>query len=58
MTDEEVKKDPWKALRDYADKLTPEQFDYCVHAWPDTALVFCADKLSDEQKQYCEDRTK
>ena len=54
MTDEEVKKDPMKAIRFYADELTAEQLDYCVREWPDTALVFCADKLTEEQKQYCE----
>ena len=29
MTDEEVKNNPWGALVYYADKLTPEQKQYC-----------------------------
>lgn len=29
MTDEEIKKDPWAAIEHCADKLTPEQLDYC-----------------------------
>lgn len=58
MTDEELKKNPWKALRSFADKLTPEQLDYCVHKYPLTALKYCADKLTEEQKKYCKEKTK
>lgn len=58
MTDEGIKAYPWTALRDYADELTPEQFDYCVRECPDTALTYCADKLSNEQRDYCEEKTK
>lgn len=45
---------PWTALRFGADKLTPEEFDYCVHEDPWTAIKYCADKLTNEQKKYCE----
>lgn len=55
MTNEEVEKDMSMALTLYADKLTPEQLDYCVRARPMTVLVFCAEKLTEEQKQYCEE---
>ena len=54
MLDEEIKKYPWTALRDYADKLTPEPLDYCVHELPWLALIYCVDKLTNEQKKYCE----
>ena len=55
MTDEYVKKFPWLALENYSDKLTPEQFDYCMHKDPWAALKFCEDKLTEEQKRYCEE---
>ncbi len=58
MTDEEVKYRPGTALRFYSDRLTPEQFDYCVRDSPLMALKYCADKLTEEQKQYCKKRTK
>ena len=58
MTDEEVKKAPWLALENYSDKLTPEQFDFCVRKSPRIALEYCVDKLTEEQKQYCKKRTK
>ena len=57
-TDEEVKRDPWNALQFWADKLTPEQFDYCVHECPSTALEWNSDRLTEEQKQYCEEKAK
>lgn len=38
MTDEEVKKDTEKAIKNFSDKLTPEQLDYCVREWPWTAI--------------------
>lgn len=49
---------PSAALRFGAYKLTPGEFDYCVHEDPWTALKYCADKLTPEQKQYCEEKTK
>lgn len=49
---------PSYALRFRADKLTTEEFDYCVHEDPWTALKYCADKLNKEQKKYCEEATK
>ena len=58
MTDEEVKNNPSVALVYHVDKLTPEQFDYCVHEVPWRALELYADKLTPEQKQYCEEKTK
>ena len=58
MTDEEIKKRPWFALEKYSDKLTPEQFDYCVREWPWAALLYCLDKLTPEQKKYCKEKTK
>ena len=56
MTDEKVKKSPSYALVHFADKLTPEQFDYCVRACPATALLYCPDKLTAEQKKYCKEK--
>ncbi len=53
MTDEEIKKRPWLALENYAEKLTTEQLDYCIHEMPLTALKCCADKLTPEQLEYC-----
>ncbi len=58
MTDEEVNKRPMTALKYCADKLTPEQFDYCVHREPWAALEFCAARLTDEQIKYCEENTR
>ena len=58
MTDEEIKNSPSLALAFCADKLTPEQFDYCVHRDRWAALKFCADKLTPEQLDYCKERTK
>ena len=58
MTDEEIKKNHWAALEFCADKLTPEQFDYCVREKPLTALVYCANKLTPEQLDYCKEKTK
>ena len=58
MTDEEIKNSPSTALILLADKLTPEQFDYCVHERPSTALAFCAEKLTKEQKKYCKEKIK
>ena len=58
MTDEEVKNHPWNTLAYYADKLTPEQLDYCVRECPITALLYFSDKLTEEQKKYCEEKTK
>jgi hypothetical protein len=46
---------PWTALKNEADKLTPEEFDFCVHKSPSVALAFCIDKLTKEQKRYCKD---
>ena len=56
MTNEEIKKFPWLALENYSDKLTPEQFDFCVRERPSVALEFCSDKLTEEQLAYCEER--
>ena len=53
MTDEEVKKFPWSALEEYSDKLTPEQFDYCVREESSYALKYLADKLTPEQFDFC-----
>ena len=58
MTDEEIKNNPSSALTLLTDKLTPEQFDFCVHERPVTALAYFSDKLTDEQKKYCKERTK
>ncbi len=44
---------PWTALKNEADKLTPEEFDYCVRNDPWTAVKYCAKKLNNEQKRYC-----
>lgn len=41
------------ALMYYADKLSVEQFDYCVRQKPLIALDYCADKLTQEQIDYC-----
>lgn len=49
---------PSYALRFGADKLTPEEFDYCVREDPWTALKYCADKLNKEQLDYCKENTK
>ena len=49
---------PSAALRFCADKLTPEEFDYCVREDPWTALKYCADKLTKEQLDYCKEKTK
>ena len=53
MTDQEKKNCLWDNIVYNADKLTPEQLEYCVHEWPRTALAFCADKLTPEQFDYC-----
>ena len=55
MSNEEVRERPAPALKYFADKLTTEQFDYCVRKAPWTALEYCADKLTTEQKQYCKE---
>ena len=55
MTDKEVYEYPAIALMRYFDKLTPDQFDYCVHKCPSTAFRYFADKLTAEQKKYCEE---
>lgn len=44
---------PWTALKNRADKLTPAEFDFCVHEDPWTAVKYCAKKLNDEQKKFC-----
>jgi hypothetical protein len=44
---------PWTALKNRADKLTPSEFDFCVHEDPWTAVEYCAKKLNDEQKKFC-----
>ena len=44
------------ALAYCADKLTPEQFDFCVYKSPLVALGFCAEKLTKKQKRYCVER--
>lgn len=56
MTDEEVNKNPSAAIAYYADKLTPEQFDYCVRKFPSTALKNYSDRLTKEQLDYCEEK--
>ena len=43
---------PWTAIKNEADKLTPEEFDFCVHEDPWTAVKYCAKKLNNEQKRY------
>ena len=58
MTDEKIKNSPWMALMYFTDKLSEEQFDYCVRACPSTALKYFSHKLTPEQKQYCEEKTK
>lgn len=58
MTDEEVKNFAWLALELYADKLSAEQFDFCIRECPATALMFCSERLTEKQKQYCEEKTK
>ena len=58
MTDEGVKNNPYIFLKYFSDKLTPEQFDYCVRKMPATARTYCADKLTPEQLSYCKEKTK
>ena len=58
MTDEEIKRSPSTALVYYSDKLTPEQFDFCVRREPSAALQYCAGKLTKEQLEYCKEKTK
>lgn len=53
MTDEEVNKNPSAAIAYYADKLTPEQFDFCVRERPAAALEYCSERLTKEQLDYC-----
>ena len=55
MTDKEVYEYPTIALMRYSDKLTRDQFDFCVHKCPEIALRCCSDKLTPEQKKYCEE---
>lgn len=40
-------------LRNYSDKLSKEQLEYCVKQASWTALEYAADKLSKEQFDYC-----
>ena len=49
MTDEEVKNNPSFALAFCADKLTSDQFDYCVRRGSSIAIAFCLDRLTEEQ---------
>jgi hypothetical protein len=56
MTNQEIKNSPWDALVYFADKLTDEQFDFCVRREAWTALEFCADRLTKEQLEFCEER--
>jgi hypothetical protein len=44
-----VKRKPGQALRDHADKLSPDEFARCIARQPTSALRYCLDRLTDEQ---------
>jgi len=48
-----AKSSPAKALRDYGDKLTDEEFAECIRKQPIAALKHCCSRLTDEQFAAC-----
>lgn len=48
----QIRKVPKYAIMHLSEKLSEEQFDYCVVKAPEYSLIFCREKLTKEQFDY------